>query len=113
MTYSNVMTHPKLQEILEQLKCQLLELYGDRLSSLILFGSQAREEATADSDIDILIVLNEKIDVPSESKRISKLVAELCLEYEVLLSCLWTELQAWKTRQSPLLINARREGIAV
>jgi len=107
------MTHPQLQEILDQLKRNLSVLYGDRLASLILFGSQARQEATADSDIDILIVLTGEIDIPSESKRISQFVAELCLEYEVLLSCLWTELQDWKTRQSPLLINVRREGIAV
>lgn len=107
------MTHPQLQEILNQLKRELLELYGDRMASLILFGSQARQEATADSDIDILIVLAGEIDIPEESKRISEFVADLCLEYEVLLSCLWTELQDWKTRQSPLLINARREGIVV
>lgn len=107
------MTHPKLQEILEQLKCQLLELYGDRLSSLILFGSQARKEATADSDIDVLVVLADQLDVPVERRKLSEFLAALCLEHDVLITCVWAELQAWKSRQSPLLINIRREGITV
>jgi uncharacterized protein len=78
-----------------------------------LFGSQARKEARADSDIDVLIVLRGAVDVSGERRRASEFLARLCLDYEVLITCLWTEEQAWKTRQSPLLLNVRREGIAV
>ena len=107
------MTHPQLQEILNQLKRELLELYGDRLVSLILFGSQARQEATANSDIDVLVILADRLDVPTERKKISEFLANLCLEHDVLITCIWTELQDWKERQSPLMLNIRREGITV
>ena len=107
------MAHPRLQEIIEQLKHYLEGMYGDRLASLILFGSQARKEARADSDIDMLIVLTGSLDVPTERNRLSEFLAELCLEYDVLITCLWAEYQEWQTRQSPLLLNIRREGVAV
>jgi uncharacterized protein len=107
------LTHPQLQEIIAQLRQHFEWLYDKRLVSIILFGSQARKEARADSDIDVLIVLRGAVDVPGERKRVSEFLARLCLDYEVLITCLWMEEQAWKTRQSPLLLNVRREGIAV
>ncbi|MEO1393932.1 MAG: nucleotidyltransferase domain-containing protein [Cyanobacteria bacterium J06634_5] len=107
------MEHPQLQEILSQLKQHLHNIYGERLTSLVLFGSQARQEATTDSDIDVLIVLSGALDVPDERRKLSQYLAALCLAYDVLITCLWTESQEWKTRQSPLMLNIRREGITV
>lgn len=107
------MTHPHLQEILDKLRSHLESIYGDRLVSLVLFGSQARAEATTDSDIDVLIVLNSQIDVPAERRNLGEFLAVLCLDYSVLITCLWAESEEWKTRQSPLMLNIRREGIAV
>ena len=43
-----------------QFKSLLTDLYGNRLSKLILFGSYARVEAREDSDIDFLVVLKDK-----------------------------------------------------
>ncbi len=107
------MTHPKLQEILTELKEYLESVYGERLISLVLFGSQARKDATTHSDIDVMIVLAEAVDIPQENRRLSEFVAALCLEYDVLITHIWTGLQDWETRQNPLLINIRHEGIAV
>ena len=107
------MMHPKLQEILTKLKNHLESIYGEELVSLVLFGSQAREDATTQSDIDVLIILSKKVNVPQENKKLSKFVATLCLEYDVLITHIWSDLQDWKTRESPLLINVRREGITV
>ncbi len=107
------MTHPHLSEILTLLRHHLTLTYGDRLVSLILFGSQARQDANTDSDIDILIVLAGSLDIPTERKQLGNFLADLCLKYDVLITCLWTANQDWQTRQSPLMLNIRREGIAV
>ncbi|MCE2977505.1 MAG: nucleotidyltransferase domain-containing protein [Pseudanabaena sp. CoA8_M7] len=40
-----------------------MKLYGDRLFSLILFGSHAKGEATSESDIDVMAVLAEYINL--------------------------------------------------
>lgn len=107
------MTHPQLEEILRKLKSHLQSVYGEQLISLVLFGSQAREEASIYSDIDVMIVLSEDVDVPVENKRLSEFMARLCLEYDVLVTHVWAGLQDWQNRQSPLLINVRREGITI
>ena len=107
------MTHPKLKEILAKFKEHLESVYSERLVLLVLFGSQARRNATTHSDIDVMIVLAEEVNIPQENKRLSEFVAELCLEYDVLITHVWAGLQDWETRQNPLLINIRREGVAV
>ena len=79
------MTHPKLKEILNSLKKHLQSVYGEQLISLVLFGSQARKDATDYSDIDVMIVLAKDINIPQENKRLSEFIAALCLEYDVVI----------------------------
>jgi len=55
---SNILKkNERLGILLQELKVCLQKLYGDRLYTLILFGSQARGEATKNSDIDVMAVL--------------------------------------------------------
>lgn len=107
------MTHPQLKEILTKLRKHLQSTYQERLVSLILFGSQAREDAKQDSDIDVLIVLTPPFDRYQERHKLSHFLAELCLDYETLITCIWMENQDFQIRQSPLLLNIRREGLAI
>jgi len=46
--------------IISEFKKMIEQIYGERLSKVILYGSQARGEARADSDIDLLIVLKDE-----------------------------------------------------
>jgi len=62
-----------LQLILSQLRRALEELYGLRLSSIVLFGSQARGTAVSGSDIDILMVLNGSATRAMKSVELAKL----------------------------------------
>ena len=50
------MTSEVLNKILAELRIGLVEILGDRLEAVYLFGSQARGDARADSDIDVLVV---------------------------------------------------------
>ncbi|MBD0336833.1 MAG: nucleotidyltransferase domain-containing protein [Cyanobacteria bacterium Co-bin13] len=99
--------------ILKSLKDYLEEEYQDRLDQVILFGSQAREEATEDSDIDVLIVLNDPVNTSAEINRTGHFVAQLCLEHNLLISRLFLPKSRFEAENSPLLANIRREGIAV
>ena len=42
--------------VIEKLRCKVLEYYGGRLVSFVLFGSVARRRFAPESDIDVLIV---------------------------------------------------------
>jgi predicted nucleotidyltransferase len=57
----------KLQIILAELREKLGELYGERLVKVILYGLQARADATPKSDIDAMVVLSGRI--PSHGGR--------------------------------------------
>lgn len=46
----------KIKQIINKTHQGLENIYGEQLEKVILFGSQARGDATSDSDIDILIV---------------------------------------------------------
>ncbi len=58
-----------LQDILNKINNYLKSLYGNDLQNVILFGSQARQEAEKDSDIDILIVRNREFNYYKETKK--------------------------------------------
>ncbi|HEX6270952.1 MAG TPA: nucleotidyltransferase domain-containing protein [Anaerolineales bacterium] len=103
-----------IKKILRELKKGLVEIYGDRLTAVYLFGSFARGEGRLpDSDIDVMIVLKGEFDYWQEDRRSSELVAALSLENDVVISTkLASEAQYHESRM-PLYINVRREGVPV
>lgn len=103
----------KVWTILGELKQALQTLYGERLVQIVLFGSQARGNATPDSDIDVLIVLRGPVHWLTESERISTVVAELSLRYTELLNCTLIDEAAFLHQTEHLLDNIRQEGILV
>lgn len=103
----------KLNQLLQDLHQGLSELYGDRLVSLILFGSHARQEATADSDIDIMVVLKGVISPGDEIFHMSAVKTALNLKYDELISVIPVSEADYQNRNTPLLDAVHREGIAV
>lgn len=100
-----------LKPILNNLKQELTNLYGDRLKNLTLFGSQARGDAEPGSDIDVLVVLKSPVNPGEEIKRTGKAIADLSLEYDVVISCLFMDETHYQTRNGSLLRNIRKEGV--
>ncbi|MBK1986404.1 nucleotidyltransferase domain-containing protein [Sphaerospermopsis aphanizomenoides BCCUSP55] len=99
-----------LQPILTRLKTELTNLYGDRLQNLTLFGSQARGDAEPGSD-DVLVVLKPPVNPGEEIKRTGKAIADLSLDYDVVISCLFMDENHYQTRNGSLLRNIRKEGV--
>lgn len=104
-----ILTNIKL--ILNELKRELQELYGDRFVKLILFGSHARGESNPDSDIDLLIVLKSNISQFQEILNMSDLRVKMLLEHDELVSIIPMSEEDFHTRNVALLRNIRKEGI--
>ena len=102
-----------LREILSQLRAGLEALYGPRLLHLILYGSQARGEATVESDIDVLVVLQGPVDPGAEIARAGLLTASLSLQYNVVISCAFVAEERFRSERSPFFLNVHREGVPV
>ena len=63
------------REILNELKSSLLSLLGQELNDIILFGSHAANKATKESDMDVLIVLENHYDWKKK-----RLIRDVCYE---------------------------------
>ena len=101
------------QKVLKKLKRELLRLYGEQLASLVLYGSQARGDARVDSDIDVLMVIQGDFDYLELLKRSDDLAASLSLENDIVISRAFVSEKDYRERQTPFLMNVRREGIVV
>jgi len=102
-----------LPPILSELKQRLTEHYGDRLERLVLFGSHARGDAEPDSDIDVLVVLNDLDESREERERREDMTYDLSLKYNVGIQLARMSSERFHNRNSPLLINVRREGAEI
>lgn len=103
----------KLKHALRDMRRAYEALYGDRLVTVLLFGSQARGDADVESDIDVLVVLRGDVDAYSEIQRTSQLDLELCLKHNVVICPVYVSEEEFTNKKGPLLRNVRREGVPV
>ncbi len=97
--------------ILDEFRDRLQGLYGEQLERLILFGSRARGDGDAESDIDVMVVLKGPIDRRSERERTIDIVASLSLEYDNVITPVFTDAETYAESKFSLYRNIRREGI--
>ena len=101
------------KKALEELKEKILKIYPE--ARIILYGSKARGDFDRESDIDLLILVPQKINtkLEEESYHISY---EIELKYNVVFGQIIENKEFWKTPLAnvmPLYQNIDREGIAI
>ncbi|MFQ5868360.1 MAG: nucleotidyltransferase domain-containing protein [Candidatus Zixiibacteriota bacterium] len=100
-----------IQSIIDELKRELQRIYRDRLKGVVLYGSYARGEATEDSDIDILVVVD-GVDNPfTESRRFAEIVWRLSLENDIVILAMAVDFHKFERSELPALALAREEGV--
>ena len=78
----------KLEKIITEFRQALEKIYGDKLINLVLYGSQARGDATEDSDIDIMVILKSPVSPGDEIFRMGEVKNQINLKYDQLISVL-------------------------
>ena len=107
-------TERPIDPVIREFKKKIKRIYGKRLRSIVLYGSWARNEAKDHSDIDRLVVLSGRVTRPGrEIDRMMDIILNIGLKYDRLLSIFPVSYNAYKRRQSPLLINVRKEGVEI
>jgi predicted nucleotidyltransferase len=104
---------PQVTAALEELKAALVSIYGDRFRGVYLYGSYARGESHADSDVDVLIAFDGDVDPGEEIDRYSQARSEICLRHNVLIATYPVAVSLLGGRHDPFFENVRREAIAV
>jgi predicted nucleotidyltransferase len=103
-----------IEKILRELKKGLVEIYGDQLRAVYLFGSFARGEGRLpDSDIDVMIVLKGEFDSHEVDKRSSTFITALCLENDVVISWFFTSDTEYFQSKMPFMLNVRDDAVAI
>lgn len=89
------------------------ERFGPRVAEIRLFGSYARGDATADSDVDCLVLLDRMEQ--DDDRAITSLAADLTWQIAGVVVSPMTmsvaEFEAWKSRERRTPLEIEREGI--
>jgi predicted nucleotidyltransferase len=105
-----------LHEILGRLCGSLRELFGASMKDVILFGSYARNEASDESDIDIMILSDmERADISALQWKIGEAVSDILLEYGVMVSPIVENRAFFLENQEimPFFRNIHQEGVRI
>jgi len=103
-----------IKKILRELKAGLVDIYGDQLKAVYLFGSFARGEGKLpDSDIDVMIVLKGEFKYRDVQKRSIAFVASLYLKYDVLITRKFASDKEYAESKMPLFLNIRNDAVAI
>jgi len=99
-------------ELLDEIKNRLKKAHGRRLAGVVLYGSEARGQAGQDSDVDVLVLLEEPIDYGRDLETNLDALYPLSLEIGRRISAKPVSAKEYETVDCPLYRNAHREGIA-
>jgi hypothetical protein len=88
--------------------------FGARVDRLVLFGSHARGETTEESDIDLLVVIDDLMS--HDARDVDEIVGDMLTRTNVLLSPLVLSaerLDQLRARERRLVAEIDRDGIPV
>lgn len=100
----------QVRHIIDSLRDESRRALGKKLLDMFLFGSYARGDFDGDSDIDVLIVVNEPLSKEMKEE-MSRITSTLSLENDVVIACIIYEKEFFDHVRSPFILNVKEEGI--
>ena len=97
--------------VLARFRTAVIEMYGDRLERVVLFGSRARGDAQPDSDYDVAVFLRDMPDRFAEMNRLADLSTTILDETGGFIHAMPYGAAFYNDAHMPLMHEIRAEGI--
>jgi predicted nucleotidyltransferase len=98
-------------ELLQEIKTRLQAAHGARLKGVVLYGSRARGDAQPDSDYDVLVLLEGPIQLSRDVHASTVALRTLVWELDAPIDAQPVDYASYLQKESPLYVEAAREGI--
>lgn len=106
----------QINEISSLFSQKAREIFGDKLKDVILFGSFANGNASDESDIDIMLLIDlNRTDLNRYKNNICKISADLGMQYNVLISPILQNIDEFNSFKNdlPFFKNVTLGGVRI
>ena len=98
-------------KIRKEIRARLEAAFPDRLQGVLLFGSEAQNEAREDSDLDLMVLLEGPVRLGRDLETIVRALYPLQLELDALIHAIPVSGDSFEAGDYGLYRNAKREGV--
>ena len=105
-----------LDSLLKETVRGLRAFFGDKLYSVILYGSYARGDYDEESDIDVMALVNmNKEELAAYRRKVCDFSSDLDLKYDVLLSIKLQDKETYEQWVTvlPFFRNIKKDGVVL
>lgn len=109
-------TKDEIETIMQELIEKVVPIFGDKLKKVILYGSYARGDYDAESDVDVMLLVDEDDEnLRTYRKPIRKVESEIDFKYDVLLCGIVQNQDKFYQyiNDIPFYSNVNKEGIVL
>lgn len=103
----------RIEQLVNRVKDHLIKQYGEKVRRVILYGSQVRGEAIKDSDIDVLVLVDDSLNPFEVRKSLSDLLFDILLEKGELVSVIALPEHFFENHNYSFILNVKKEGVRV
>ena len=106
-----VYSSEEIREIINEHKSILEKKFY--LSNFLLFGSYAKNEQTADSDIDLLLLLDKDVITLEDRMALTAPLYDIELQTGIQINPFIESMRKWGKRFTPFYENVMKEGVVL
>ncbi|MCD7835595.1 MAG: nucleotidyltransferase domain-containing protein [Lachnospiraceae bacterium] len=110
-TYEN-----SVRTIIQIYSKEAMNIFGDKLKAVILYGSYARGDFDSESDIDIMVLLDLPEERMAEARKKMRHIADyLDLKYDCVISSVFQSYDSFENYKSasPFYQNVEKDGVLI
>jgi predicted nucleotidyltransferase len=103
-------------ELFSEINENMVNLFGDKLKKIILYGSYAKNNQNKESDIDFFVLVDDTEENLRRTKyQIADIMTKLSLNYDILVSITEETYNRYRDYSEilPFYRNISKEGIAI